>query len=758
MYISKKFISATKQYCTYVNHIPAPYLRRVFNISSDAKTAQITICGLGFYELFINGKRITWGLISPYISNPDDIMFYDLYNIENLLQQGENVIGVILGNGMQNSMGGTWDFDKAAWRSAPKLALCLEIDGKIILEADDNFKTYPSPIIFDELRAGEHFDANKIIDNWADIGFDDSGWENAFTVESPKGITSLNDIPPVKQIKKIQCQKIIKFEDGYIYDFGVNDTGLCELNINGTKGQQIELCYGEYLSEKGVDRTNFILHKTDLNYLQRDIYICKEGMQSYMPHFTYHGFRYVSVKGITEQQATKELLTFLTFHTDMEERGGFECSDAVANKLQENTMRSAYSNFVHFPLDCPHREKNGWTGDAALSSEYMLLNFDASKPFKQWLKCICLAQNEKGALPGIVPTGGWGFEWGNGPAWDAVLTYLPYYLYRFYGDKQVLSDCGEAISKYIDYLSGKRTEKGLIEFGLGDWCQTGRACHDYLTPPEVSNTLISIDICTKAAAIFDAIGDKSKYDKTVKLSDELKAAFNKHLLDESGTVVFGNTQTGQALALFFGIFSGKKRRQAFDVLLNMIKGNDMRYDMGILGLRVLFRLLSQFDMSDLAYDMITSGEYPSYAYYLKYGATTLWEDFQILEEKDGYFRRADGKNVNSLNHHFFGDISGWFIQEISGININADLSDANSVMIKPSFIEKLQFAYGHATMPCGKLQCGWERENDIVKVTVNVPEGCKCNFVAPAGYRIKNSRCKSIKLRSGKNIIECCNA
>ncbi|MDD4003324.1 MAG: family 78 glycoside hydrolase catalytic domain, partial [Clostridia bacterium] len=281
MYISKKFISATKQYCTYENHLPAPYMRRIFNISSDVKTAQITICGLGFYELFLNGKRITRGLLSPYISNPDDIIFYDLYNIENQLKQGENVIGIILGNGMQNSMGGwVWEFDKAAWRSAPKLALCLEVDGKIILEADNSFKTYPSPIIFDDLRAGEHFDANKQIDNWADIGFDDSGWENAVTAECPKGITSISDIPPVNQKQKIKCLKIIKNDGGYIYDFGVNDTGLCELNINGIKGQQIELCYGEYLSEKGVDRTNLILQNTDLNYMQRDIYICKEGMQS----------------------------------------------------------------------------------------------------------------------------------------------------------------------------------------------------------------------------------------------------------------------------------------------------------------------------------------------------------------------------------------------------------------------------------------------------------------------------------------------
>lgn len=204
------------------------------------------------------------------------------------------------------------------------------------------------------------------------------------------------------------------------------------------------------------------------------MYICKgEGEETYTPSFTYHGFQYVLVTGITPEQATSDLLTYVVMNSDLKERGGFTCSDPTVNTLQELTRRSDLANFYYFPTDCPQREKNGWTADAALSSEHLLLNLSPETSYREWMRNICKAMDDRGALPGIVPTGGWGFHWGNGPAWDNVLLYLPYFVYLYRGDKTILEESAASILRYLHYLTTRVNEEGLIKIGLGDWVSAG---------------------------------------------------------------------------------------------------------------------------------------------------------------------------------------------------------------------------------------------------------------------------------------------
>ena len=458
MDFSNRFITADTTYCTFEKHIAAPRFRKSFILDKPPKKAEILICGLGFYDLFINGKKITKGYLTPYISNPDDILYYDRYDVTAFCCKGRNVIGIILGNGMLNPIGGqVWSMEKASFRSAPKVALSFEASeeagGSIRFECDSSFKTSPSAILFDDLRCGVHYDARKEQKGWSLPGFDDSAWAEAIPAVCPKGEPSLYEAQPIvvsEELKPVSIRKgrlhaypsihplvkdiVPEYREsertGYLYDFGQNNAGVCRLKIKGRPGQRIALQCGERLDngELTYDNINFYPD----GYSQRDVYICAGGEEEvFVPPFTYHGFQYVLVIGITEEQATEDLLTYLVMHSNLQETGSFSCSDPVLNQLQTLTRRSTLANFFYFPTDCPHREKNGWTGDASLSSEHTLLNLNPEKSYREWLRNIVKAQNDAGAIPGIVPTAGWGFEWGNGPAWDrqracqSALFHLP---------------------------------------------------------------------------------------------------------------------------------------------------------------------------------------------------------------------------------------------------------------------------------------------------------------------------------------------
>ena len=394
--ISKNdFIKATEEYNTFEKSVPAYYFRRAFHSDHSLK-ARITVAVCGFYELYFNGKQITRSFLSPYISNTNDYIYYDEYDV--VLNSGENVIGIVLGNGFQNNPGGyIWNFDKADFRSAPMFAMTVTQGEQVLLRSDEAFKIAPSPIMSDDYRFGEFYDANFEIEGWNQVGFDDSEWKNALLSSAPGGELRLADIAPITKEFEIEPVQIIKCEDGYIYDFGISHAGVCRLSINGAKGQKIELRYADSLKDGDLNIVQiwFVRDKwdRDKNIVHKDTYICKGiGTEIYQPTFTYHGFRYVKVSGITKDQATKELLTYFVYHTELNTRGDFSCSDRVATTLQEMTRRSIVSNFHHLPTDCPQREKNGWTADAALSCEAALVNFDPERNYREWMRNICKAQ------------------------------------------------------------------------------------------------------------------------------------------------------------------------------------------------------------------------------------------------------------------------------------------------------------------------------------------------------------------------------
>ena len=384
---------------------------------------------------------------------------------------------------------------------------------------------------------------------------------------------------------------------------------------------------------------------------QRVYYTLKgDETEEYTPTFSYQGFRYCMVSGITEEQATKELLVYNVMHSDLKKNGDFSCSDEIANKLQKATVVSDLSNFYYFPTDCPHREKIAWTADAALSAEQMLFNLTVENSYHVWLDNIRKSQNEIGALPCIIPSvEGSGFNWGNGPAWDSVIVWLPYYTWKYRGDISIVKENALAVVKYLNYLSTRRDERGLLHIGLGDWVPIGRDVPK--AHLEVTDTLISMDLCIKSEKMLRAVNMELQANFVKEFYKDLRKSARMYLIESDCKTVMGNCQTSQVMGICYGLFDAGEKDAAFSVLLELLEKNNWKMDVGCLGIRILFHVLAQFGYTDRAYKMIVDTEYPSYGHWVeKENATSLFEEFQ---EKD--------KIPTSKNHHFLGDISSWFL-------------------------------------------------------------------------------------------------
>ncbi|MBQ6019844.1 MAG: family 78 glycoside hydrolase catalytic domain [Clostridia bacterium] len=756
MVFPKNFVYAGPEYAEYDKFVPSPYFRKTFEIDDPALPCRVVVTGLGFYRVWINGKEITKGLLAPYISNPDDIVYFDEYDLSPYIIKGKNVLGFQLGNGMQNAPGGqVWDFDIARFRGAPRLAFALTT-GETVAEADGSVKTSPSPLYFDDIRSGARYDARREIAGWNLPDFDDSAWKNALPCESPRGEFRLCEAEPIRPTGRVlppvsvvpakgraahgPIRKVPAIADpdgaptadgGLLFDFGENNTGYVRLKINGRPGQKLSLLFAEVAKDGVIDSSNIDCFYPD-GHAQRDIYICKGGAEGWEPCFTYHGFRYCLVTGVEEGQEFS--LEFVVCTSQIPSIASFRCSDETANTLYGMAERSDRSNFWYFPTDCPHREKNGWTGDAALSAEHMLLTMDCENSLREWMRNIRAGQRHDGCISGITPTAaGWGFDLG--PSWDTVLTMIPYYSYIYTGDRTILEENADAILAYLHYASRKQKPDGLVEYGLGDWCPVGS--NSTMKPSrEYTNSLSLMVMAEQASFIFGVLNMKKEKTYADALYLSLRDGLRDKYVDESGTVADDGYQTSQAMAIFYGLFKTGKMDAAKRMLIDEIHKNDDFLDVGILGARVLFRVLADAGEADLAYKMITRREFPSYGRFIDAGLTTLPECFEI-----GF----PGAEAGSYNHHMFGDIKAWFISCVAGLNVNPERSDPNHIQVKPNFISALSFAEAAYRAPAGEVRVRWERTGECVDLSVSLPDGVTAEVVFPDGTRTAQTGTRTYK-------------
>lgn len=434
-------------------------------------------------------------------------------------------------------------------------------------------------------------------------------------------------------------------------------------------------------------------------------------METWEPRFTYHGFRYVEVTG-WPGSLKPENMQGCFVHTAFERTGGFSCSNPMLNTICSMVDRSYRSNCVGYPTDCPQRKKNGWTGDSHLAAEQAMFNYHNRNAYDKWSRDLWDARTPGGDLPGIVPTGGWGYNEDNGPGWGSAAVMIPWTMYLHYGDPRLLSDHFDLMKEYVDFLN--RTFPGnIVDMGRGDW--------SYLhtqTPARVTSTALYYNnarIVAKAADILERRAEAEKYSV---LADHIRAAYHREFYRGDGLYDIGS-QTTQAVSLYYGLVPDSEKQAAAQKLVEAVHRANDHVDFGILGAKALFQALSECDRHELAYKIATQPDFPGYGDWIARGATTFWEDWT--------------DTAGSLNHIMFGDIVTWFFRKLAGINAFPDSPGFRHILIRPGPVGDLSFAAAETESMFGKIMSNWRIEKNRFILNVSIPPNCTATVTLPNG-------------------------
>ncbi len=697
-----------------VNLNPAPWFRKEFSTSKAIQSARAYIAVGGLYELYINGNKVGNHRLDPTYTRFDRRILYVTHDITQMLKDGNNAVGVLLGNGWYNHQStAVWYFDQAPWRARPKFCLDLHItysdSTKEIISTGTDWKTSLSDIVFNSIYTAEHQDARLKQAGWNMAGLDDSGWKPSIPVSAPSNNIVAQNLHPIRNVHKIQAKEMVKFSNtNYLFDFGRNISGVTKLKIKGTEGTEVRLIHAERLGKDGkADLSNIDVHyrpTDDSDPFATDIYTLSGGEDEFMPHFNYKGFQFVEIKSNKPIELSDESLVAFFMYSDVPVAGKIHSSNTTLNKIWEATNNSYLSNLFGYPTDCPQREKNGWTGDAHIAIETGLYNFDGITIYEKWLADHRDEQQPNGVLPAIIPTSGWGYTWANGPDWTSTIAIIPWNIYLFYGDSRLLKQCYANIKRYVDHIDAESPD-GLTNWGLGDWVPVKS-----VTPKEFTSSVYYYTdalILAKAANLFGYQSDFLKYSK---LAEKIKNAINNKYLNKESAMYGTGLQTELSVALYWGIVPDSLKGKVAENLANRVIQDDKHIDVGLLGTKAILNALSENGYAELAYEVALQETYPSWGWWIKNGATTLYENWNIESERD-----------LSMNHIMFGEIGAWFYKGLGGIFPDPDKPGFKNVILQPNFISSLnQFEASHQG-PYGNIVSKWEKENNQLIYTVSIP-------------------------------------
>lgn len=624
------FVSDTKEIGN-----KALYFKKIINIEAVKNYAIVDLVGLGLFELKINDKKVGNKVLEPSFSEYDKLVLYSTYNVKKFLKEGINKIEVIVGDGWYNQTTiDTWGFNHAPWRDNAKLLFQLDIDGKKIY-SDKSWEYSYGEITSNALRTGETHDFNAIKEY------------HLVSLTTPAGgILKPSYIEGISEVKEIAPAIIKKIDNKIIYDCYENMAGYCRITFLGKKGSTIKIIYSDRLVDNHLDNSSNSMYIFNENVeYQTDTCILSNNIDTYKPLFTYHGFRYVLIEGDVE---VKDIKAYL-IRTNFTKEGYFKSSNEILNKLYDMSIQAIESNYVDFPTDCPHREKNGWTGDAQLSLETSVYTFNMHQAYKKWLDDFKVAQRPCGQIPCIIPTCGWGFNWGSGPAWDVAMFRITDAMYYYYGDKDEVIKMYPHLEKYYNYLINN-SNNYLVSIGLGDWNYPKNVKFEVC-----DTTLISSSYFMEMSlylAKFSKLLNNNKEKYYLDMANKIKKAI---------IVKYSNVTslTGLACLTYFNIINKT------DEIVNYLIKNDFSLHMGILGVKYVFDSLAKNHRTDIGLKILLRKEYPSFRYWIDNNQTTLCEDFEL---------------TNSLNHHMFSPIAEFMIRGLMGANINDD----GSINLKPN--------------------------------------------------------------------------
>ncbi len=716
---------------------PAPLLRKEFTIDRKVKKAVAFVTGLGYFELYLNGNRVGDDVLVPnqtnYGKRPDLIdqnipiednfrdykVMYLAYDVKNLLKEGKNVIGSILGNGFYNAPK-YWAGSYGSPRFIGQLHITYEDGSEEIIKSDETWTASKSAIMMDLVYHGEHYDARQEQPGWCTADFNDKNWKQVVIRKAPYGRLVAHTAYPDKITKRLSPVTIEKLENNkYKVDFGIEISGWLRLhNVEGPKGHKIEI---KYLSNQ---------YSGDNSYIFRG-----EGPESYAARFNWFVFSAVEISN-WPGELKSEHLTAEAVNTFIEESAHFETSNTLFNDLNKIWKRSQLDN-MHGGIasDCPHRERAPYTGDGQVACVTVMHNYDAKNFYHKWIQDILGAQNiETGYVPNGAP---WQPGCGGGVAWGAAMVIMPWEFYLHYGSLDMLEDNYEGMKEYVRYMQTWVDEEGIMFsqrpgkdgkvlkwFNLGEWVAPGET-----VPDEMVHTFYfwrCTDLVAQAARILN---QKEEADHYTELANKTEMAFfNKYYNEENGSYGKGG---GNIFALRMGVPEAQYDR-VISALKTDIEANDRHIDTGIFGTQFFFEILAEHGMQDLAYEVMNQRSEPSYGHWLELGSTTTREQWST---------------GGSHNHPMFGGGLVWFYRKLAGMNADPEMPGYRHIIFRPQPVNELTYVTYTNNTSYGMAGITWKNENEKFTMSITVPVGSEATIHVPANDDQK-------VLESGKNILE----
>lgn len=719
---------------------PAPYFRKKFAAGKTIKSARVYIAAAGLYELYINGEKIGDDRLDPLYTRFDRRNLYVTYDVTGQLRNGDNAIGVLLGNGWYNHQSkAVWDFDRAPWRNRPAFCMDLRItysDGSVeTIPTDLSWKTSSGGLIFNSIYTGEHYDTRLEQAGWNMPDFDDSKWNGVGYRGAPSQNIVAQQARPIRNVLTLPAKSVNKInEKTYVFDFGQNMSGVTRINVSGEEGTEVRIMHGERLFDNGrIDMSNIdVYYRGDKvkDPFQTDILILSGGKDEFMAKFNYKGFRYVEVTSDKPIELNQNSLTAYFMHSDVPSVGNINTSSELVNKLWWATNNAYLSNLMGYPTDCPQREKNGWTGDGHFAIETALYNYDGITVYEKWLADHRDEQQPNGVLPDIIPTGGWGYGTDNGLDWTSTIAIIPWELYMFYGDSKPLADCYESIKRYVDYVD-RTSPNHLTTWGRGDWVPVKSQSNKELT----SSIYFYVDtrILANAAKLFNKQEDLAYY---TALAEKIKDAVNDKYLNKETGIYANGSQTELSVPLQWKIVPDNMIAKVAQNLAKKVEEAGFHLDVGVLGAKAILNALSENGYSETAYKVAAQDTYPSWGWWIVNGATTLLENWDLKAERD-----------ISDNHMMFGEIGGWFYKGLGGIFPDPEQPGFKHILLRPNFVKELKHFEAQHESPYGRIVSKWKWDKKKINYEVIVPANSMATLYLPDN--IKGD--KVIELEAGRH-------
>ncbi|HEX8428536.1 family 78 glycoside hydrolase catalytic domain [Hymenobacter sp.] len=703
---------------------PLPQFRKEIQVSKPLKHATAFISGLGHYEMSLNGQPVKDHFLDPGWTNYAKYSLYATYDITKELKSGPNVLGVQLGNGFYNIPRERYRKLVAAYGN-PKVICRLQLeytDGTTQeVVTDQSWKVTQSPITFSSIYGGEDWDATKEIAGWQVAGFNDAGWQTPVVVQGPPALLS-QTAPPVKIMQTFSVVKVTQPKPGvWVYDLGQNASAIPQISVKGAAGRVVKITPGEFLNDQGLaDQTN----SGDPHYYQ---YTLKgQGTETWRPHFTYYGFRYLQIEGAAPADAPVANLPTLTqvqslhVRNSMAQAGTFKCSNDLFNRTNTLIDWAIRSNVVSVMTDCPHREKLGWLEETHLMGSSVRYEYDIANLCRKLVHDMAAAQTPAGLVPDISPEFtefGGGFR--DSPEWGSAGVLMPWYAYQWYGDLQTLTEHYPMMKQYVAFL-GTQAKDNILTHGLGDWYDLGpkHPGPSQLTPRGVTATaLYHLDL-TVLEKTARQLGKTQEADTYQQQAAQVRQAFNDKYFDKTKMQYATGSQTANSLPLYTGIVAPENKAAVLANLLKDLKDTQYRLTAGDIGYRYLLRVLENEGASEAIYLMNNRSDVPGYGYQLAKGATSLTESWQALR-------------TASHNHFMLGHLMEWFYSGVGGIRQDEKSPAFKAIIIRPEAVGDLTSAQTSYASPYGPIRTDWMKQNGRFTLQVDIPANTTATVYLP---------------------------